>query len=48
MAVLRGVTAQMDGDFYCFGSSKYHREAILALMGSELKEQLNFIKLLES
>lgn len=37
MAMLRGVTVQIDGDFYYFGSRKYHREAIPATLRKEIE-----------
>ena len=37
MAMLRGVTVQIDGDFYYFGSRKYHREAIPATLRREIE-----------
>jgi len=37
MAILRVVTVQIKGDFYFFGSRKYHREAIPATLREEIE-----------
>jgi len=35
--MLRGVTVQIEGDFYFFGSRKYHRQAIPATLRKEIE-----------